>query len=152
LPFSKPCSEEYGRLFCLLWDLRQTGNGIRVCYATSIFDDANVILVPLLPGFECPQTGRKDRIRRCVHRGLGISIVAYLIMTAFSEVCPAMIIGLVMNSIGLVPLQAALLRDCGRCRLFGVLEYGSSRASFGVQSDGCGGWESPLRWLPGPSR
>lgn len=39
---------------------------------------------------------------------LGISIVAYVIITAFSESLPAMIIGLVMNSIGLVPLQAAL--------------------------------------------
>jgi len=40
--------------------------------------------------------------------GAWVSIVAYMIMTAFSESLPAMIIGLVMNSIGLVPLQAAL--------------------------------------------
>lgn len=100
----------------LLWYLRQTENGIRVYYATYIFDDANVMapmslaaLVPMILGLLiAPKLAGKLGVRRCVHWGLAISIVAYVIMTAFSESLPMMIIGLVINSIGLVPLQAAL--------------------------------------------
>ena len=82
----------------------------------TIFDDANVMapmslaaLVPMILGLLiAPKLAGKLGVRRCVHWGLAISIVAYVIMTAFSESLPMMIIGLVINSIGLVPLQAAL--------------------------------------------
>lgn len=100
----------------LLWYLRQTENGIRVYYATYIFDDANIMapmslaaLVPMILGLlVAPKIAGKFGVRRCVNLGLGISIVAYVMMTVFSESLPMMIIGLVINSIGLVPLQAAM--------------------------------------------
>ena len=147
----------------LLWYLRQTENGIRVYYATYIFDDANLMapmslaaLVPMILGLLiAPKLAGKFGVRRCVYWGLGISIVAYVIMTAFSESLPAMIIGLVINSIGLVPLQAALtaiVADVGDLVYWktGVPVQGSvfSLTSAGMKSVR----ESPLRWLPGPSR
>src|SRR5690606_20833379 len=95
---------------------RQTENGIRVYYATYIFDDANLMapmslaaLVPMILGILiAPKLAGKFGVRRCVYWGLGISIVAYVIMTAFSERLPAMIIGRVIGSIGVLRLHATL--------------------------------------------
>src|SRR5690606_15940260 len=57
----------------LLWYLRQTENGIRVYYATYIFDDANVMapmslaaLVPMILGLLiAPKLAGKLEVRRC---------------------------------------------------------------------------------------
>lgn len=100
----------------LLWYLRQTENGIRVYYATYVFEDANVMalmslaaLLPMILGLLfAPKIAGKFGVRQSVNMGLMISIVAYIIMTVFSENLPMLIISLVINAIGLVPLQAAL--------------------------------------------
>ncbi|WP_425441466.1 MFS transporter [Salinibacillus kushneri] len=100
----------------LLWYLRQTENGIRVYYATYIFGNEDVMgllsmaaLLPMVIGlFLAPKLAAKFGVKKSVNTGLAISIVAYAIMTIFSENLTLLIIGLVVNAIGLVPLQAAL--------------------------------------------
>lgn len=135
-----------------MWDLRQTGYGIRVCYATSIFDDANVILVPLIPVLlNAPKLAGKTGFEDVSIGGLGFHCCLYdhdrlLRKFAGDDHRPCHEFDRAGSAAG------GTHCECGRCRRVGVLEYGSFRASFGVQSDGCGGWESPLRWLPGPSR
>src|SRR5699024_746106 len=100
----------------LLWYLRQTENGIRVYYATYIFDNADVMallsmsaLLPMVIGLLfAPKIAEKYGVKKSVNIGLIISLIAYAIMTIFSENLILLIIGLVINAIGLVPLQAAL--------------------------------------------
>jgi len=100
----------------LLWYLRQTENGIRVFYATYIFDNANVMgllsmaaLLPMIIGlFFAPKIAGKFGIRKSVNAGLIISVIAYIIMIIFPENLTFLVIGLAINAIGLVPLQAAL--------------------------------------------
>jgi len=100
----------------LLWYLRQTENGIRVYYATYIFDNANVMgllsmaaLLPMIIGlFFAPRLAGKFGIKKSVNAGLIISVIAYTIMVIFPENLTLLVIGLAINAIGLVPLQAAL--------------------------------------------
>lgn len=100
----------------LLWYLRQTENGIRIYYATYIFDNPDVMglismaaLLPMVIGlFFAPKIAGKYGVRKSVNAGLIISVIAYAIMTIFSEDLTLLVIALVINAIGLVPLQAAL--------------------------------------------
>lgn len=100
----------------LLWYLRQTENGIRVYYAMYIFDNADVMaflsmaaLLPMVIGLLfAPKIAEKYGVKESVNMGLIISVIAYAIMTIFSENLILLIIGLAINAIGLVPLQAAL--------------------------------------------
>lgn len=100
----------------LLWYLRQTENGIRVYYATYVFENANVMgllsiaaLLPMILGlFFAPKIAGRFGIRKSVYAGLAISIIAYAIMIIFPENLTLLVIGLGINAIGLVPLQAAL--------------------------------------------
>ena len=100
----------------ILWYLRQTENGIRVYYATYIFDNPDVMgllsmaaLLPMIIGlFFAPKIAGKYSIRKSVNVGLLISVVAYMIMAIFPENLIWLVVGLGINAIGLVPLQAAL--------------------------------------------
>lgn len=100
----------------LLWYLRQTDNGMRIYYATYIFHNANIMailsistLLPTILGLLiAPKFSEKVGIKNSIMIGLFISIVSYVIMTIFSENLTLLIIGLVINGIGLVPFTAAL--------------------------------------------
>ncbi|GAB3059022.1 MFS transporter [Virgibacillus ainsalahensis] len=100
----------------LLWYLRQTENGIRVFYATYIFDNPDVMgllsmaaLLPMIIGlFFAPKIAGKYGVKKSVNAGLIISIIAYAIMIIFPENLTMLVIGLAVNAVGLVPLQAAL--------------------------------------------
>ncbi|MFC3038693.1 MFS transporter [Virgibacillus xinjiangensis] len=100
----------------LLWYLRQTENGVRVYYATYVFDEPNVMallstaaLLPMIIGLLfAPKIAGKFGVRKSVNMGLAISVISYIIMTLFSESLTMLLIGLVINALGLVPLQAAL--------------------------------------------
>lgn len=100
----------------LFWYLRQTENGIRVYYATYIFDNENLVgilsaasLTPLIVGlFFAPTIAGKFGVRKSVNAGLLISLFGSGVMMLFSENLIGLIIGTVINAIGLVALQAAL--------------------------------------------
>ncbi|MDT0711322.1 MFS transporter [Mammaliicoccus sciuri] len=100
----------------LLWYLRQTDNGMRVYYATYIFDNANVMailsvatLLPTILGLLiAPKFAEIVGIKNSIIIGLVISIISYIVMALFSENLPFLIVGLVINGIGLVPFTAAL--------------------------------------------
>ncbi|GGI01881.1 MFS transporter [Mammaliicoccus vitulinus] len=100
----------------LLWYLRQTDNGMRIYYATYIFDNANVMailsvstLLPTILGLLiAPKFAEKVGIKQSILIGLIISIISYVIMGIFSENLTMLVIGLVINGIGLVPFTAAL--------------------------------------------
>lgn len=100
----------------LLWYLRQTDNGMRIYYATYIFHDANIMailsistLLPTILGLLiAPKFSEKVGIKNSIMIGLFISIISYIIMSAFSESLIFLIIGLIINGIGIVPFTAAL--------------------------------------------
>lgn len=100
----------------LLWYLRQTENGIRVYYATYVLGNENLMgvlsmsaLLPMLIGLIfAPQIVDKFGIRKSINTGLGISVVAYIFMSMFPDNLTILVITLILNAIGLVPLQAAL--------------------------------------------
>jgi len=100
----------------ILWYLRQTGNAMRVYYATYVFGNADFIaimsaaaLLPMVIGLMlAPKIAGKFGVKKSSTIGLSISAIAYLFMTIFSENLTLFTIGMVINAIGLVPLQAAL--------------------------------------------
>ncbi|MFD1065714.1 MFS transporter [Oceanobacillus locisalsi] len=100
----------------LLWYLRQTDNGIRVYYATYVFNNADVMAilslattVPTIIGLMyAPKFVKMFGIRKSITIGLIISIISYLIMTVFSENLTLLTVGLIVNAIGVVPFTGAL--------------------------------------------
>ncbi|MEJ7219144.1 glycoside-pentoside-hexuronide (GPH):cation symporter [Staphylococcus gallinarum] len=100
----------------LLWYLRQTDNGMRIYYATYIFHDPNIMailsistLLPTILGLLiAPKFSEKVGIKNSIIIGLIISIISYVVMSVFSESLPFLIIGLIINGIGIVPFTAAL--------------------------------------------
>src|SRR5699024_530955 len=100
----------------LLWYLRQTDNSMRIYYATYIIDNANIIailcistLLPTILGLLiAPRFAEFLCIKHSIMIGLLISIVCYIVMGVFSENLTLLIVGLVINGIGLVPFTAAL--------------------------------------------
>ncbi|MBP1969318.1 GPH family glycoside/pentoside/hexuronide:cation symporter [Virgibacillus natechei] len=100
----------------LLWYLRQTENGIRVYYATYVLDNPDLMgvlsvaaLLPMIIGlFFAPKFVGKFGIKKSVNAGLIVSVIAYVIMIFSSENVTFLVIGLIINAIGLVPLQGAL--------------------------------------------
>ncbi|MBA4602031.1 MFS transporter [Thermoactinomyces mirandus] len=100
----------------MLWYLRQTETGIRIYYASYIFDNPNVMgilsmagLIPLLAGlFFAPYIVGRFGMKKSVNTGLMISVFGSIVMIFFSENLVGIIFGIVINAIGLVPLQAGL--------------------------------------------
>jgi len=100
----------------LLWYLRQTDNSMRIYYATYIFDNANIMailsistLLPTILGLLiAPKFAELLGIKQSIMIGLIISIISYIVMGVFSENLTMLIVGLVINGIGLVPFTAAL--------------------------------------------
>src|SRR5699024_553125 len=84
--------------------------------ATYIFDNANVMailsvatLLPTILGLLiAPKFAEIVGIKNSIIIGLVISIISYIVMALFSENLPFLIVGLVINGIGLVPFTAAL--------------------------------------------
>jgi glycoside/pentoside/hexuronide:cation symporter, GPH family len=100
----------------LLWYLRQTETGARIYYVSYIFHQPNLMgvlstagLIPLLAGlFFAPYVVGKFGMKKSACAGLLISAAGSLVMMLFSENLTALVIGIVINAIGLVPLQAGL--------------------------------------------
>ncbi|MDG0819771.1 MFS transporter [Staphylococcus equorum] len=100
----------------LLWYLRQTDNSMRIYYATYIFNDENVMallsfstLIPTILGLLlAAKFSEKVGIKKSIIIGLVISIISYIIISLFSENLTMLVIGLVINGIGIVPFTAAL--------------------------------------------
>lgn len=89
---------------------------MRIYYATYIFDNANIMailsistLLPTILGLLiAPKFAELLGIKQSIMIGLIISIISYIVMGVFSENLTMLIVGLVINGIGLVPFTAAL--------------------------------------------
>lgn len=89
---------------------------MRIYYATYIFNDENVMallsfstLIPTILGLLlAAKFSEKVGIKKSIIIGLVISIISYIIMSLFSENLTMLVIGLVINGIGIVPFTAAL--------------------------------------------
>ena len=89
---------------------------MRIYYATYIFHDPNIMailsistLLPTILGLLiAPKFSEKVGIKNSIIIGLIISIISYVVMSVFSESLPFLIIGLIINGIGIVPFTAAL--------------------------------------------
>ncbi|MFD1849323.1 MFS transporter [Oceanobacillus bengalensis] len=100
----------------LLWYLRQTETGVRIYYATYIFENPNVMgilstasLLPLIIGlFFAPQIVGMYGLRKSVNAGLMVSVVGSGFMMIFSENLTGLVVATVINALGLVLLQAGL--------------------------------------------
>lgn len=100
----------------LLWYLRQTETGARIYYASYILGQPNLMgllsiagLIPLLGGlFFAPYLVGRFGMKKSACAGLLVSAAGSVIMMFFSENLTGLIIGIVMNAVGLVPLQAGL--------------------------------------------
>lgn len=100
----------------VLWYLRQTGNGIRIYYATYVFGNPDAMaimsvaaLLPMILGLMfASKIAGKFGIRRSAMTGLVITAFGYIIMWIFSGNLVGLVIGMVINAIGQVPLLASL--------------------------------------------
>lgn len=103
-------------LLYVLWYLRQTGNAIRVYYATYVFDNPNTMaimsvaaLLPMILGLMfASKIAGKFGIRRSSISGLSLTAIGYVIMWIFSSNLAGLTVGMVINALGQVPLLAAL--------------------------------------------
>lgn len=103
---------------------RQTSNAVQVYYATYIFDNPNLMgilsvasMVPLVVGLVfAPKIAGKLGLRNSIFYGVIIILIGTIISWIFSENVSGMIVGLVIQSLGTVPLMAgasAVVADVG---------------------------------------